>query len=65
MARDAENLLKGQCTKFHLQPLTLGSGKGGEAEWTRDAGGESGDGGFGERTEGTATRIPVLSHSPY
>ena len=25
MAGDAESLLKGQCTKFHLQPLTLDS----------------------------------------
>ena len=36
MAGDAKCLLKGQCTKFHLQPLSLGSSKG-RAEWTRDA----------------------------
>ena len=28
MAGDSENLLKGQCTKFHLQPLTLHSARG-------------------------------------
>ena len=63
-AGDSERLLKSQCTKFYLQPHTLGSSRG-RAEWTRDTRGESGAGGSGERTEGTATRIPVLSHSPY
>ena len=28
MAGDAESLLKGQCTKFHLEPVTLGSTEG-------------------------------------
>ena len=36
MVRDAGSLLKGQPTKFSLQPLTLGSGRG-RAEWTRGA----------------------------
>ena len=31
MAGDTESLLKGQCTKFSLQPLTLGSGEGGQS----------------------------------
>ena len=35
-AGDANSLLKGQHTKFYLQPLTLGSGKR-RAEQTRDA----------------------------
>ena len=52
MAGDAENLLKGQHTKFQLQPLTLGSSRG-RVEWTSDAWGESEAGGSGERTEGT------------
>ena len=64
MAGDSESLLKGHCTKFHLQPLTLGSSRG-RAEYTRDACGESGPSGFVKRTEGTAARIPVMSHSPY
>ena len=64
MDGDTESLLKGQHTKFHLQPLALDSGRG-RAKWTRDTWGESGVGGCGERTEGTTSRIPVLSHSPY
>ena len=56
--------LKGQHTKFHLQPLTLDSSRG-RAEWTREACGDSGVGGSGKRAEGTATGNPVLSHSPY
>ena len=36
MAGDTESLLKGQCTKFHLQPLTLDSANGRE-DWARDA----------------------------
>ena len=60
---DTESLLKGQRTKFCLQLLTLGAGRG-RAEWTTGAWGESGASGSGERTEGTATRMPVLSHSP-
>ena len=63
-AEDTERLLKDQLTKFCLQPLTLDSVRG-RAEWTRDASGESGADGSGERTEGTATGIPVLSQSPY
>ena len=31
-----ESLLKGQCTKFHLQPLTLGSGRRREDRVARD-----------------------------
>ena len=61
MTGDTESLLKGQCTKFHLQPLILGSGRG-RAEWNRgDPSGGYGVGGSGERTKGTAARIPVLS----
>ena len=59
---DAESLLNGQCTKFFLQPLTLGSSRW-RAEWIRDTW-EPGVGGSGEKTEGTGSRIPVLSHSP-
>ena len=62
-AGEAESLLKGQSTKFHLQPLTLSAGKG-RAEWTRDASGESGVRGSGDRTEGKTIMIHVLSHSP-
>ena len=52
-----------QCTKFHLQPLTLGAGKGRtDALETLE---ESQVGGSGQRTEGTAARTHVLSHSPY
>ena len=64
MAGDTENLLKGQCTKFCLQPLTLGSSRG-RAGWTKDTWGDSGAGGSRERTEGTTGRIPVLSHFPW
>ena len=60
---DTERFLKRQCTKFHLQPLTLGSNRGRE-EWTGDMRGQSGAGGSGERAEGSVIRIPVLSHSP-
>ena len=42
----------------------MGSGRG-RAEWARKAWGEPGAGGSGERAEGTATRIPILSHFPY
>ena len=52
-ARDTERLLEGHCSSRW------------RAEWTRDSWGKSGVGGSGERTEGTAARIPVLSHSPY
>ena len=44
-----------------MQPLTVGSGKGG-AEWTRGSSRETGDGGFGERTKRAAARILALSH---
>ena len=44
MDGDTESLLKGQHTKFHLQPLTVGSRRGRE-EWTRDTWGESRVGG--------------------
>ena len=57
---DLESLLKSQPTKFCLQPLTRGSNRE-WAEWTRDASGQSGPGGSGVRTEGTAASIPVLS----
>ena len=59
---EIESVLKGQCTKFCLQPLTLGCSRG-RAGWTRDAWGESGAGGSGDRTEETAARSPVLSHT--
>ena len=38
---ETQSFLKGQCIKFHLQPLTLGSSRG-EAEWTGGAWGELG-----------------------
>ena len=63
MAGDTESILKGQSTTFSLQPLNLGNVKG-KAEWTRDARGESGVSGSGEKTEVTATRTHVLNHSP-
>ena len=47
-----------------MQPLTVGSGKGG-AEWTRGSSRETGDGGFGERTERAVARTLMLSHPPY
>ena len=62
--RDAESLLKGKWTKFCLQPLTLGSGRG-RAKWTRDTWEEFRAGGSREKTEGTAAKIPALSHSLY
>ena len=61
-AGNAKSLLKGQHTKYCLQPLTLGSSSG-RAEWTRYTWSESGAGGCGERTEETATRVSVLSHA--
>ena len=61
---NTDSLLKGQSTKFHLWPLSLGADKG-RAEWTRHAWGESGVGGSGEEMEETATRIPTLSHPPH
>ena len=69
MVGDTESLLKGQHTKFHLQPLTLGSSSG-RAGRSRDTGGESGVGGSGKRTEFKeskieSSRIPVLNHPPY
>ena len=60
---DAESLLQGQCTKFHLQALTLGSTRR-RAEWTRDASGKSEFGGPGERTEGTACQDPSAESCP-
>ena len=62
MAREAENLLKGQHTKICLQPLTLGIVRG-RAKWTRVLWGESGFGGSGNRAEWSAAKILVLSHS--
>ena len=56
VARDTVALLKGQHTKSHLQPLTLGS-SGRRAEWTTIKWGESGVGGSGERDEGYS---PIL-----
>ena len=53
-----------KCIKFHLQSHTLGSGRG-RAEWTKATWGDSGFGGSGERGEVSATRVLVLSHSPY
>lgn len=53
-----------KCTKFPLQPHTLGSGRGG-AGWTKATWGDYGFDGSGERGEISATRIAVLSHSPY
>ena len=63
-AGNSESFLKGQHTKFCLQPLTLGSSRE-RAEWTRDAWGESGVGVSGERSNGTADRSLcwVISHT--
>ena len=64
MAGDAESLLKGQHTKFHLQHLPWALAEGGQSELETHE--ESlGTGVSGERTQGTATRIPVLSHPQY
>ena len=54
---DTKSCLKGHHINFHMQPLTLGSGKDG-TEWTR----ETGDGGFGGRIGRAAAGILVLSH---
>ena len=61
-AGDSETLLNNQCTKFGLQPFTLGSSRG-RAEWTRDTWGESEAGASGERTEGTDARISGSHYS--
>ena len=63
-ATDAESLLKDQCIKFLLYPLTRGSSRV-KAEQARDTWGASGADGSGDRTEGTTARIPEPSHSPY
>lgn len=60
MARDTGTHLKGPCTKFHSQPLTLGFSRR-RAERTRVSEEESGVCGPGETVEGSATPIHVES----
>ena len=65
---ETESLWKGQCTKFCLQSSALGSARGMQSGLKMC---EESLGWWlwglwpGERAEGTATRISVLSHSPY
>lgn len=61
-ATDRGALLKSQHTKSDSQPFTMGSGK--RKTELPISWGKVGVCGYGERAEGTATRIPVLSHSP-
>ena len=63
-ARDTDTLWKGQCTKPHLQPLTLDSGRG-RGEQTRVSWKETKVCGSGKRAEGTAVGVPegvLLTH---
>ena len=64
MAGDVDTLLKGKPSKFFFEPLTLDS-SGGIPARTRTTRRETGVGTSGEQSEGSATRIPVLSHSSY
>ena len=57
---DAKSHLEGQCTNFHLQPLTWDSTKGGDRVGWRLLRGDWGWK-FGERSERVANGIPVLS----
>ena len=56
--------LTGSTHKISFVATYLGSTRG-RPEWTRDTWGESGAVGSGNRIEGTATKIPVLSYCPY
>lgn len=62
-AKGISNFLKGQHTNSHWQPLTMVSGVG-RAEQTSVMYRKTGVSGFGEKSEGTATKKPVLSFSP-
>ena len=65
MAGDAMSHVKDQHIHFHLQPLTLGSGKGGGRADQRCLRRETGNGSFEESAQRVDHGILVLSLPPY